>query len=75
MPPPAPFLLMCEEHVGVVQTPQHFLNPDPIQTNLSMERVAQMNSAFFDVGTPSKDAWGGAFGAAILSAYPLRSPY
>ena len=26
--------LMHEEDIGVVQTPQHFFNPDPIQTNL-----------------------------------------
>jgi cellulose synthase (UDP-forming) len=54
--------LMCEEDVGVVQTPQHFLNPDPIQTNLSMERVwPDEQRFFFDVVMPSKDAWGGAF--------------
>ncbi len=31
--------LMREPDVGVVQTPQHFFNPDPIQTNLNLVRV------------------------------------
>jgi cellulose synthase (UDP-forming) len=54
--------LMREEDVGVVQTPQHFFNPDPIQTNLSMSRVwPDEQRFFFDIILPSKDAWGGAF--------------
>jgi len=54
--------LMREDDVGVVQTPQHFFNPDPIQTNLSMTRVwPDEQRYFFDVAMPSKDAWGGAF--------------
>jgi cellulose synthase (UDP-forming) len=54
--------LMREEDVGVVQTPQHFFNPDPIQTNLSMTRVwPDEQRYFFDIVMPSKDAWGGAF--------------
>ena len=32
--------LMREPDVGVVQTPQHFFNPDPIQTNSSRARLA-----------------------------------
>jgi cellulose synthase (UDP-forming) len=54
--------LMRESDVGVVQTPQHFFNPDPIQTNLSLTRVwPDEQRYFFDVVLPSKDAWGGAF--------------
>jgi len=54
--------LMRDEDVGVVQTPQHFLNPDPIQANLSMGRVwPDEQRFFFDVVMASKDAWGGAF--------------
>jgi cellulose synthase/poly-beta-1,6-N-acetylglucosamine synthase-like glycosyltransferase len=54
--------LMRERDVGVVQTPQHFFNPDPIQTNLALTRVwPDEQRYFFDVVMPSKDAWGGAF--------------
>ncbi|MEG6510247.1 glycosyltransferase [Methyloligella sp. 2.7D] len=58
--------------VGVVQTPQHFYNPDPIQTNLSLTRVwPDEQRYFFDVVLPSKDAWGGAFccGTSSLIRY------
>ena len=48
--------------VAVVQTPQHFFNADPIQTNLALSRVwPDEQRFFFDVVMASKDAWGGAF--------------
>ena len=54
--------LTRETNVGVVQTPQHFFNPDPIQSNLAMAHVwPDEQRFFFDVVMPSKDAWGGAF--------------
>jgi len=54
--------LMRDTDVGVVQTPQHFFNPDPIQTNLSMEGVwPDEQRYFFGVVMTSKDAWGCAF--------------
>ena len=54
--------LMRDPAVGVVQTPQHFFNPDPIQSNLAMTHVwPDEQRFFFDVVMPSKDAWGGAF--------------
>lgn len=54
--------LMRETDVGVVQTPQHFFNPDPIQTNLSMARVwPDEQRYFFGIVLPAKDAWGCAF--------------
>jgi cellulose synthase (UDP-forming) len=54
--------LMREPDVGIVQTPQHFFNPDPIQTNLRLTKVwPDEQRFFFDVVMPSKDAWGGAF--------------
>jgi len=54
--------LMREPDVGVVQTPQHFFNPDPIQRNLSLARVwPDEQRYFFDIVMASKDAWGGAF--------------
>ena len=67
--------LMHDPAVGVVQTPQHFFNPDPIQSNLAMTHVwPDEQRFFFDVVMPSKDAWGGAFccgTSSILRFAPL----
>jgi cellulose synthase (UDP-forming) len=54
--------LFREDDVGIVQTPQHFINSDPLQTNLSMARVwPDEQRYFFDVVMASKDAWGASF--------------
>jgi cellulose synthase (UDP-forming) len=54
--------LFHEDDVGVVQTPQHFANPDPMQRNLSLARVwPDEQRYFFDVIMASKDAWNAAF--------------
>lgn len=54
--------LTREPDVGVVQTPQHFINPDPIQNNLDAAgAIPDEQRYFFDVLMPSKDAWGTAF--------------
>ncbi|MGX1335224.1 cellulose synthase (UDP-forming), partial [Bradyrhizobium japonicum] len=54
--------LMQDGTVGVVQTPQHFINPDPIQTNLAATDVwPDEQRFFFDILMPAKDAWGTAF--------------
>ena len=54
--------LFREPDVGIVQTPQHFINADPLQTNLSLARVwPDEQRYFFDVVMASKDAWGAAF--------------
>jgi cellulose synthase (UDP-forming) len=54
--------LMKDGDVGIVQTPQHFINPDPLQTNLSIAGVwPDEQRYFFDVVLASKDAWGAAF--------------
>jgi cellulose synthase (UDP-forming) len=45
-----------------VQTPQHFFNPDPIQSNLAISEVfPDEQRFFFDIIMPSKDAWELAF--------------
>ena len=65
--------LMREPGVGIVQTPQHFFNPDPIQTNLSMARVwPDEQRFFFDVVQPARDAWGCSFccGTSSLISFP-----
>ena len=54
--------LFRDPAIGIVQTPQHFINPDPIQSNLSTTAVwPDEQRFFFDVVMASKDAWGTAF--------------
>jgi len=54
--------LFRDENVGIVQTPQHFANPDPMQSNLSLAMVwPDEQRYFFDVVMAAKDAWGAAF--------------
>ncbi len=63
--------------VGIVQTPQHFINPDPIQANLSTAEVwPDEQRYFFDVVMASKDAWGTAFccgTSSIIRYEPLMA--
>ena len=48
--------------IGIVQTPQHFFNPDPVQSNLFCSSVwPDEQRFFFNSLLPSKDAWGAAF--------------
>ena len=54
--------LFHDPAVGLVQTPQHFFNPDPIQHNLGLSRsYPDEQRFFFDHMQPSRDAWGIAF--------------
>jgi cellulose synthase (UDP-forming) len=54
--------LFDNPEVGIVQTPQHFFNPDPLQSNLLCSRVwPDEQRFFFNVLMPCKDAWGAAF--------------
>lgn len=54
--------LFEDPQIGLVQTPQHFSNPDPIQANLAVAQVfPDEQRFFFDVIMPSRDAWGVAF--------------
>jgi cellulose synthase (UDP-forming) len=54
--------LFKEPTVGIVQTPQHFFNPDPIQSNLAISEVfPDEQRFFFDIIMPARDAWGLAF--------------
>jgi cellulose synthase/poly-beta-1,6-N-acetylglucosamine synthase-like glycosyltransferase len=54
--------LFRDGDVGIVQTPQHFINPDPFQSNLATAQVwPDEQRYFFDVVMASKDAWGAAF--------------
>ena len=47
--------------VALVQAPQHFRNPDPIQRNLAGGSAwTEEQRFFFDISLPSRDAWGNA---------------
>lgn len=51
-----------DESVGLVQTPQSFFNPDPIQMNLlSGASLADEQRFFYHEFQPCLDAWGAAF--------------
>lgn len=67
--------LFDDERVGIVQTPQHFFNPDPIQANLVCASAwPDEQRFFFNVMMASKDAWGAAFccgTSAIIRAEAL----
>ncbi len=69
--------LFKDPTVGLVQTPQHFINPDPIQVNLSAGHVwPDEQRFFFDVVLASKDAWGAAFccgTSSIIRFAPLMA--
>ena len=54
--------LLSNPDVAVVQTPQIYYNPDPIQHNLlAAQSWVDDQRFFFDVFQPAKDAWGCAF--------------
>lgn len=51
--------LFHDPRVGLVQTPQHFFNPDPIQHNLGITSAyPDEQRHFFDNVEPARDAWG-----------------
>ncbi|MFW8643997.1 glycosyltransferase [Rhizobium beringeri] len=48
--------------IGIVQTPQHFFNTDPVQTNLGLENIwPDEQRLFFDEIAPSRDIWDVSF--------------
>jgi cellulose synthase (UDP-forming) len=60
--------LFHQPDVAVVQTPQYFFNPDPIQLNLGAAKlVPDEQRFFFDAILPSKDAHGTAFSCGTSS--------
>jgi cellulose synthase (UDP-forming) len=54
--------LFEDPKVGLVQTPQFYYNPDPIQHNLGSSNCwVDEQRVFFDVYQPAKDGWDTAF--------------
>lgn len=65
--------LMSDPTIGIVQTPQHFINPDPIQANLIAAQVwPDEQRFFFDMVLASRDAWDAAFccGTSSVIRFP-----
>ncbi|HEV3084862.1 MAG TPA: glycosyltransferase [Gemmataceae bacterium] len=47
-----------DPRIAILQTPQHFFNPDPIQLNLGISATwPDDQRLFFDVILPARDAW------------------
>jgi cellulose synthase (UDP-forming) len=66
--------LFRDPDVGIVQTPQHFINPDPIQNNLAaIDAIPDEQRYFFDVLMPAKDAWDTAFCCGTSSLIRMRA--
>ncbi|WP_370285231.1 glycosyltransferase family 2 protein [Pseudooceanicola nanhaiensis] len=66
--------LFHDPQVGLVQTPQHFFNADPIQHNLGISRTyPDEQRFFFDHLQPSRDAWGIAFCCGTSSMIRFRA--
>jgi cellulose synthase (UDP-forming) len=54
--------LFTDPGIGIVQTPQHFFNVDPVQSNLGLENIwPDEQRLFFDEMAPSRDAWDVSF--------------
>lgn len=66
--------LFHDPNVGLVQTPQHFFNPDPIQHNLGIGKAyPDEQRYFFDHVQPARDAWGIAFCCGTSSIIRWRA--
>lgn len=66
--------LFHDPQVGLVQTPQHFFNADPIQHNLGLSRsYPDEQRFFFDHVQPSRDAWGIAFCCGTSSVIRFKA--
>lgn len=61
-------------HIGIVQTPQHFYNKDPIQINLHVpDDYPDEQRLFFDEMAASRDAWDMAFCCGSCSVLRRRA--
>ncbi|MGY3616221.1 glycosyltransferase [Bradyrhizobium sp. USDA 10063] len=66
--------LFHDPNVGLVQTPQHFFNPDPIQHNLGISSAyPDEQRHFFDNVEPARDAWGIAICCGTSSVVRVRA--
>jgi cellulose synthase (UDP-forming) len=67
-------LHIAHPDAGIVQTPQHFFNPDPIQMNLGLSGLAPDEQRFFfDELLPGRDGWGTAFCCGTSSVLRMKA--
>lgn len=67
-------LHLLHPEAGIVQSPQHFFNPDPVQMNLVLTGAAPDEQRFFfDELMPAKDAWGTVFCCGTSSLIRTRA--
>jgi len=60
--------LFRDPKVGIVQTPQHFFNPDPLQHRIKAHMdLPDEQRFFFDTLLPAKDGWDTAFSCGTSS--------
>ncbi|HET7292927.1 MAG TPA: UDP-forming cellulose synthase catalytic subunit [Vicinamibacteria bacterium] len=66
-----------DEKVALVQTAQHFFNPDPYERNLNLQgRIAPEQTFFYHVIQPGNDFWNSAFfcgSCAVLRRSAIES--
>ncbi len=66
--------LFHDPKAGLVQTPQHFFNPDPIQHNLYIASAyPDEQRFFFDHLEPARDAWGIAVCCGTSSMFRVEA--
>ncbi len=66
--------LFHDPATGLVQTPQHFFNADPMQHNLGLSRsYPDEQRFFFDHMQPARDAWGVAICCGTSSVARWRA--
>jgi cellulose synthase (UDP-forming) len=66
--------LFDDPHVGIVQTPQHFFNFDPVQSGLECTAIwPDEQRFFFDSLMPCKDAWGAAFCCGTSAVFRIAA--
>ncbi len=62
------------EDIGLVQTPQHYFNRDPIQSNLYLDKILpDEQRLFFDTMAPCRDRWNAAFCCGSCSIIRRRA--
>lgn len=55
-------VMLSDPRIGIVQAPQRFFNPDPLQHNLGLQgRIPDEQRFFFEAVQPCRDAWDAAF--------------
>lgn len=66
--------LFEEADVGIVQTPQHFYNPDPVQANLLCASAwPDEQRFFFSYLLEAKDAWGCAYCCGTSAVFRVEA--